>query len=356
MIVPLLRKSRKTLIVMALALGLLESSCAFGDAEDVVPSVSEHDNQVMYVAGRYNQQACMWTTNGVITHRTMLPLYPGTGQSWAMAIAVVHKSVTIFGYCQAAGLYYPVLWINGELNVLSNTGNANDTFKSDIVERDGAVYIAMTINDTASVWKNGIIIPLPKPAGVSYSRGACIAVENGHVIVGGAVDNGQFHACVWIDGECIILDNTAFTTTDVYSVGWNQGHWFAAGLAGSATNASLWIDGAYVKLDSSGSGYVLGMHVYNGLHYMCGSVNNIARLWAGNYMQILTPVSPSDANDVLVYESPTYGKRIIVAGRADDGGTMAAMLWINGTGLQLDKAGISYATDARAVAFGPKLW
>ncbi len=343
----------------AVAACVLLSSCAFGDNADVVPTVAA-DDEVMYVVGRYNIHACMWIMDGALMKRIMLPELSGTSESWAMSVIVKGKDIVISGVCMS-GTYYNVLWVNGALVRLTATSSPYDMYTSGVVRRDGKLYATVThggATGMAGVWVNGTVMNLPLPPTATESKALCIAVDDNHVIVGGAANviDTNFHACVWVDGACTVLETTSFTPTEIYSVGWHDGHWYAAGNSTASTLATLWIDGAYVRVNPVSTSNLVGMHVHDGVPYTCGHQNNIACMWAGTQKLTLTSASPSEAYGILVYDSTRYGRNIIVAGRADDAGTMAAMLWINGTGLQLDKAGAVYVTDARAVAFGPRNW
>ncbi len=339
-----------------LAAVVVFTSCAFGDNADVVPTIAA-DEQIIYVAGQYNQHACVWIVNGTLSTRIMLDEIPSTLRSRASGLIVTDKGVITVGYCELGATYVHVMWVNGAVTQLSSLTSVNTSYTSAIVAYNGKPYVALTAGDAAYMWTDGVLIKLPLPAGATGSKAMGIAVENGHVVVGGEVKVGSpfYNACVWIDGACLVLDQSLADDTEIFSVARHNGHWYAAGTSRDTNIAALWIDGAYVQVDPLVSSLAIGVHVHDGVPYVCGRLNTNAYVWAGGQKQMLSSAD-SEAYAVLVYDSPIYGRNVIVAGRADDAGTMAAVVWINGSPVQLDKMGTNDHTSAWAVAFGPKFW
>ncbi len=342
-----------TSLVSILAAGLVLLSCAFGDNADVVPSLFERDNQLIYVAGRYNQHACMWITNGSQTARIMLPELPGTTASYGTGIARADNGIVVIGACDIGGNFYPVLWINGIMYQLPGTTTSSYIYALAVYRNN--IYAAFSNGGYGCLWVDGVLTTLPVPAGATGSSAMSVAVEKGHVIVGGSVTVGGQQPCVWIDGVCRVLSNAGISSVNY--VAWDNGHWYASGAAAPST-AAWWFDGgAYTGLyTGGGTNRAWGIYLYEGTPYLCGQIEGItAVIWVAGQTRIMSQYT-SAALGIRVYSDAMSGQTVLVTGYDMTTGISAATLWINGSPVTLDQYGVAGDTMGNAITPGPNFW
>ncbi len=337
------------------------SSCAFGDKEDVVQALTADDN-VIYVAGRYNTHACLWVVQGSSYSRVMLPEPPGSTQSAAMAIIAAQGRIMASGWYSIAGTAYPALWVNGAAVPFPAGGNSMTVINGASLAADrDRICIAAVVNNKAAMILNGITMLLQEPSGTMYSYAYSATFDGPRVVVGGLVNNGpNDRACAWIDGLYSTIDTSGINSA-AYGVKVYNGHLYAAGYTNS-TNAALWIDGVFYQVSPGDNAGIYGFDMLDGIPCMAGryvNVNNYATMWIGGRdgKQVLSPTS-GNATALGVFACPNGpgGASVMVAGRQDDSGIATAYLWINGAAFKLDGYGITDNTEARAVTVGPKIW
>ncbi len=334
---------------------LVLSSCAFGDKEDVVPTVSGEERAV-YVAGRYNDHACLWIVDGSMPARFMLAETPGTDSSLAQKVIVDNGVIYVSGSCYISGVRYPMQWIDG---VPTMFAAANVLFAyNSLAVHNGHVFVPGQSGMNACLMVDGKPTILPLANGMVTAFATSVAVNDTHIVVGGYQQDGGMtnFACQWIDGTPMILDSQSY----VFAVKMENGLVYAAGSWNIVP--VMWIDGARTILDPSTAGEVNDMVIRNGIPYMVGTGSGSDRgfLYIGGVTRQTLCANPgyASARGLEIFDDAMTGRNILFVGMLYNGSQMSAILSVNGSIVALDNYGAfgTNLTEAWSVTLGPRLW
>lgn len=234
--------------------------------------------------------------------------------------------------------YYAQLWKDGQPSVfLSRLGEciANDVFVND------DIYVAGTMQERATVWKNGDYLYLTNGA---YRAGLyCIYVDNGDVYAGGFEDNaaGKNIAKIWKNGVPIILSSNSGLISDIYVAG---GDVYAVGYevnSAGKTVAKMWKNGTATSLtDGVANANAYGINVVGTDVYIAGNDGKFAKIWKNGVGTNLTVVGVNESS-IVARSVAVHGNDVYVAGSYygpvhsgsyDD----HAVLWKNGVETPLE--------------------
>jgi hypothetical protein len=192
--------------------------------EDIELSVSGEE-----VETNYNPRALLWK-NG---ERQLL--WNGVAE----CVCVVEKDIYVVGEKDKQ----PVLWKNGNLQVLASSGSATS-----IVVHGKDVYIVgylgSIFNGESVIWKNGEMTNLGR--GLAHS---VHITDNGDVYVAGTINMNN--AALWKNGE--LWWTESFYSSNAYSMTMtDDGTIIISGntwVPSSGWDAALWINGSYFGVD-----------------------------------------------------------------------------------------------------------
>jgi len=216
-------------------------------------------------------------------------------------IAVSGNDVYVTGAYSGGGLFSgtdAVYWKNSEPMFLSTGGSYIQA--SDIVISGDDVYILMNGLFTAGYWKNGVTEDLAKSDSLNLNSASGLCVSGTDVYVSGYEVSGNLqNAKYWKNGQPVIISDQVhnFTTSGITVSG----------------------DDVYV----SGGGY--STHLY-------------AAYWKNNSTVFLGDTAvESGANSIAVSGSDVY-----VVGYQKTSSGYDAMLWKNGSSVDLGRDGNAY--------------
>ncbi len=215
-------------------------------------------------------------------------LTDGTSITQAASVYVSGNDVYVAGSAKENNLYVATLWKNGVAEHLVE-GATNSTLAQTVYVSGSDVYAAgyeSSTNRTATLWKNGTLIPLSD--GVNRAEAKSICVSGDDVYVAGY--DGKY-AVLWTNSVAQNLtDGTKYAQANsVYVYGSNV---YVVGNDGDS--AILWTNGVAEKLpDLNSSAEALSVHVVNGDIYVAGydvneSGNPIGIYWKNKVLQQLS--------------------------------------------------------------------
>ena len=151
--------------------------------------VSDKD---VYVVGEMDQAPVLWNNGN-------LQVLASNGS--ALSVIVHGDDVYVAGYLGSIFNGEAVLWKNGEMSYLGK-GLARSVY----IANNGDVYVAGTINmNNAALWKNGVLI-WSEQTYVSDAYSMTIT-DNGKIIIGGNAYISGWDAVVWVDGTRYDFDD-----------------------------------------------------------------------------------------------------------------------------------------------------
>lgn len=216
----------------------------------------------------------------------------------------------------------PLLWKNDEQITVGEIGNFN---KATSVFVEGSdVYITMSTENGASLWKNGIVQDLSCNDEFSNANSVCVA-EN-KVFVGGKLNDMPV---IWVDGKPLVLDNEGC----INKIAYHNGKMYVVGYVGNAFGGTpcVWVDGMKEELSvSSGEANDI---VFDGDDvYIAGKCYDGAALWKNGQL-VMCEGHRSCAYAIAVNNGDVY----LGGNGFDESLRPIALLWKNGESRQIEE-------------------
>ena len=163
-----------------------------------------------------------------------------------------------------------------------------------VLPRSGAVVIAGSGDNQATVWRDGVLVTLPRPLGYSKAQTSAVVLgPQGELVAGiGCGPSGQWLPILWREGVPTVLSlpgtvgeaagNPALRVTGVASDG--TAVYITANLDGKQTVPLFWKDSSAQVLHSpTGEGSTVGVAIFGGAVWVGGNVRDVkgGKLHAG---------------------------------------------------------------------------
>ncbi|WP_295959620.1 Ig domain-containing protein [uncultured Alistipes sp.] len=240
----------------------------------------------------------------------------------ASSVFVSEGDVYVTGhYKDENNVVIPALWKNGEIIRLEIPGGVSrsDITTNSVFVSGGDVYVGgSSLNYTTVLWKNGHPELLAK-----LGNAHCVFVSGQDVYVAGNRRNetGDYRAAYWKNGTAVDLtDGAAYAR--IFSIAVAKGTVYAAGTENPAEGvvSRLWTDGVVTPLEEDGKA-IYGITVSEkGDVYLAGESDRKAMLWKNGKRTML----PDGGTAFSVF---VYGDDVYVSGYDR---YLHACLWKNG--------------------------
>ncbi|MCO5240915.1 MAG: hypothetical protein M9904_12775 [Chitinophagaceae bacterium] len=300
---------------------------------------SHNSKSQIYVGGSDANKAVLWKNGS----ESALSLSRSTGLSDVRSVFISDNDVYAVGY---EGSFFPKLWKNGiEMNLNLN-GRSNGSASSVYVSNND-VYVAGTQDANPSMipllWKNGqpnllSSNPDKNPAN-DVGEATSVFVSDNNVYVAGwttLVDPSRLPtAILWKNNEIINLSFGIYYQAMAWSVFVSGNDAYTVGYEKETDGriyAIIWKNRLGTRLTNGATkAYALSVFVSGSDVYVAGyeensSGNKVAMLWKnGESTHLTSGATDASANAIYVYENDVY-----VAGYEENSsGNKVAMLWEN---------------------------
>lgn len=329
----ILIKARRYIFLMLLGfMGLGITSCSKDDGDTAtVEGVDPFDNRIIYVVGHENDEttnrsiATLWV-NGEATHLTESRAHV---HSYANTIFVDGDDIYVGGRIGSS----TVLWKNGEPTNLWGEGIIES-----IIVSNGNVYAAGIKTDTnyqAVLWINGELTILSDPSNEAWALS--MAISDNDIYIAGYESNGAYKvAKLWINGQPTDLSdgtkNESAASVKIYN-----GDVYVAGgesIQSMGTTAKLWKNGIPEILENNNYGAnVYAMDVWNGNTYIVGFENKSTWHATGWFNENKLDAIPHQDYFSIAQAVQVLDGDVFVAGRSIldyRSNNEAATIWVNG--------------------------